>query len=156
MLTTLIFVNLERPFRRKYQPPYTLLYNVILNTCGATRNPEFPRTGPDRNRSGVGEHFKEYFWIGSGRGILFRGRSGSGILFRAGPGRGIFTGVWDISPGISGINLPFTEEVEWLLSLKSTLFDIITSFICVYYNFIHVFIVVWNFGIFGSVRVETC
>ena len=48
------------------------------------------RTGPDRNLSGVGEHFKEYFRVGSGRGILFRVGPGRGILFRVGPGRGIF------------------------------------------------------------------
>ena len=28
-----------------------------IKTCGATQNSEFPQTGPDRNRSGVGEHF---------------------------------------------------------------------------------------------------
>ena len=76
-------------------------------------------TGPDRNRSGVGEHFKE-FRVGLGRGILFR----------VGPGRGIFfTGVWDIFSWDFGDKLAFhsqTEEVEWLLSLISTLFDVIT------------------------------
>ena len=40
------------------------------------------RTGPDRNRSGVGEHFKEYFRVGSGRGILFRVGPGRGIFYR--------------------------------------------------------------------------
>ena len=46
------------------------------------RNPEFPRTGPGRNRSGVGEHFKEYFWVGSGSGILFQVGQGRGICYR--------------------------------------------------------------------------
>ena len=71
------------------------------------------RTGPDRNRSGVGEHFKEYFRVGSGRGILFRVGSGRGILFRVGPGRGIFLpGYETFSPGISGINLPFIPKLR--------------------------------------------
>ena len=71
------------------------------------------RTGPDRNRSGVGEHFKEYFWVGSGRGILFRVGPGRGILFRVGPGRGIFLpGYETFSPGISGINLPFIPKLR--------------------------------------------
>ena len=63
------------------------------------------RTGPDRNRSGVGEHFKEYFRVGSGRGILFW----------VGPGRGIFLpGYETFSPGISGINLPFLpKQRKW-------------------------------------------
>ena len=61
------------------------------------------RTGPDRNRSGVGEHFKEYFRVGSGRGILFR----------VGQGRGIFLpGYEAFSPGISGINLPFIPKLR--------------------------------------------
>ena len=50
-----------------------------LKTCGATRNPEFP--GPNRNRSGVEEHFEEYFRVGVGRGIKFRVGSGRGIFF---------------------------------------------------------------------------
>ena len=71
------------------------------------------RTGPDRNRSGVGEHFKEYFRVGSGRGILFRVGPGRGILFRVGPGRGIFLpGYETFSPGISGINLPFIPKLR--------------------------------------------
>ena len=71
------------------------------------------RTGPDRNRSGVGEHFKEYFRVGSGRGILFRVGPGRGILFRVGPGRGIFLPRYEtFSPGISGINLPFIPKLR--------------------------------------------
>ena len=63
------------------------------------------RTGPDRNRSGVGEHFKEYFRVGSGRGIFFR----------VGPGRGIFLpGYETFFPGILGINLPFLpKQRKW-------------------------------------------
>ena len=34
------------------------------------------RTVPNRNQSGVGEHFKEYFRVGLGWGILFRVCSG--------------------------------------------------------------------------------
>ena len=61
------------------------------------------RTGPDRNRSGVGEYFKEYFRVGSSRGILFRVGSGRGILFRVVPGRGIFNrGVRHFLPGFRG------------------------------------------------------
>ena len=53
------------------------------------------RTGPDRNRSRVGEHFKEYFRVGPGRGIFL-------------PGYETF------SPGISGINLPFLpKQRKW-------------------------------------------
>ena len=85
----------------------------VLKTCEATRNPEFRRIGPDRNRSGVGEHFKEYFRVGSGQGILFRVSPGRGILFRVGPGRGIFLpGYETFSPGILGINLPFIPKLR--------------------------------------------
>ena len=55
-----------------------------LKTCRATRNPEFPRTGPDRTETGPGSEniLKNIF--GSGRGILFRVGPGRGILFRIG------------------------------------------------------------------------
>ena len=56
------------------------------------------RTGLDRNRSGVGEHFKEYFRVRAGRGILFR------VFFL--PGYGTF------SPGILAINLPFIPKLR--------------------------------------------
>ena len=104
----------------KYPELIVIPIPLELKTCGATRNPEFPRTGPDRNRSGVGEHFKEYFRVGSGNFIW--GRSGSGYFF--------FTGAWNIFSRDFGEKLAFhsqTEEVEWLLSLISTLFDVITS-----------------------------
>ena len=88
----------------------------LVKSCGVTRNPEFPRTGPDRNQSGVREHFKEYFRVGSGRvgsgrGILFQVGPGRGILFRVGPGRGIFLlGYETFSPRILGINLPIIPK----------------------------------------------
>ena len=101
-----------------------------LRPAGQPETPSFP--GPDRNRSGVGEHFKEYFRVGSGRVILFRVGPGRGILFRVGPGRGIFfTGVYDIFSRDFGDKLAYhsqTEEFKWLLSLISTLFDVMTSF----------------------------
>ena len=82
-----------------------------LKTCRATRNPEFPRTGPDRTETGPGNILKNIF--GSGRGILFRVGPGRGILFRVGPGRGIFLqGYETFSPGISGINLPFIPKLR--------------------------------------------
>ena len=60
--------------------------NNKLKTCGATRNPEFPRTRPDRTEtsSGSGNIFKEYFRVGSGLGILFRIGRGRGrpIFYR--------------------------------------------------------------------------
>ena len=84
------------------------------------KNPSF--RGLDQNRYGdLGTFLK-----------IFSDRVESGDSFRVGPGRGIFSGVWDIFPGISGINLRLnethashsqTEQVEWLLSLNSTLYD---------------------------------
>ena len=81
----------------------------MLKTCGATRNPEFPRTGPDRTETGPGSGniFKNIF--GSGRV-----GSGRGILFRVGPGRGIFyRGMGHFLPGFRGyINLPFIPKLR--------------------------------------------
>ena len=75
-------------------------------------NPK-PRVSPDRAETGPGSGniFKNIFV------------SGRGILFRVGPGRGIF---------YRGMRhfLAFhsqTVEEEWLLSLISTLCDVITS-----------------------------
>ena len=76
---------------------------ATLKTCGATRNPDFPRTGPDRTEtgSGSGNILKNIF--GSGRGILFR----------VGPGRGNFLpGYETFSPGFSGINLSFIPKLR--------------------------------------------
>ena len=90
--------------------------------AGQPETPSFP--GPDWSETGPGSgnSFKNIF--GSGRGILFRD----------GPGRDIFfTGVWDIFSRDFGVNLPFIPK---LLSLISTLFDVITSlqgiFTCTY------------------------
>ena len=59
-----------------------------LKTCGATQNPKFDRTGLDRNRSRVREHFREYFQVGSGRvGEFYFGSVRVGVFF---------TGVQDI------------------------------------------------------------
>ena len=93
-----------------------------LKTCGATRNPEFPRTGPDRTETGPGSgnSFKNFF--GSDRVGEF--------YFGSVRVRVFFTGVWDIFSRDFGDKLAFhsqTEKVEWLLSLISTLFDVITS-----------------------------
>ena len=70
-----------------------------LKTCGATRNPEFPRTGPDRTETGPGSGniLKNIF--GSGRvGEFYFGSVRVGAFL---PGYETF------SPGFSGINLPF-------------------------------------------------
>ena len=94
-----------------------------VKTCGTTRNPEFPRTRPDRTQS-------------EGRGTflrIFSGRVGNYISGQS--ESGIFTEVWDIFFffRISEINLNLnwkhvfhsqTDQVEWLLSLISTLYDV--------------------------------
>ena len=88
---------------------------ILLKTCGATRNPEFPRTGPDRTETGPGSGniFKNIF--GSGRvGEYYFGSVRVGVFL---------TRVWDIFSRDFGDKLEFhsqTEEVEWLLSLIST------------------------------------
>ena len=83
-----------------------------LKTCGATRNPEFPRTGPDRTETGPGSGniFKNIF----GSGHFISGRSGSGnfILGRSGSGYFFYLGVKHFSLGISGINLPFIPKLR--------------------------------------------
>ena len=92
-----------------------------VKTCGATRNPEFPRTGPDRTETGPGSGniFKNIF--GSSRvGEFYFGSVRVGVFF---------TGAWDIFSRDFGDKLAFhsqTVEVEWLLSLITTLFDVIT------------------------------
>ena len=65
--------------------------------------PEFSWTGPDRNQSRVGEHFKEYFWVGSRNFIL--GRSGSGYSL---PEYETFF------PGISGVNLNLNKNMPFI------------------------------------------
>ena len=93
------------------------------STCVGSKdlrgNPK-PRVSPDRTTDqtetgpGSGNILKNIF--GSGRGMLFR----VGVFF---------TGVWDIFSWDFGNKLAFpsqTEKVEWLLSLISTVFDVIT------------------------------
>ena len=66
-----------------------------IKTCGAIQNPEFPQTGLDQNRPGVGEHFKNIFrsgrrilfWVGQGRDIFNRG-----VLLSDGGTRHLFPG----------------------------------------------------------------
>ena len=103
-----------------------------LKTCGATQNPEFPRTRPywtgPKPVRGRGTFLRIFLGrVGSGRGVLFRVGLGRGILFRVGV---FFTRIWDIFSRDFGHKLTFhsqTEEVDWLLSLRSMLFDVITS-----------------------------
>ena len=73
------------------------------------------RTGPDRNRSGVGEHFKEYFRVGSGRvGEFYFGsiRVGEFYLGSVRVGVSFLPGYETFSPGILGINLPFIPKLR--------------------------------------------
>ena len=72
-------------------------------------------TGPDRNRSGVREHFKEYFRVGSGRGILFR----------VGPGRGIFYRGMRHFPVISGITWILHYKRRWYVFLFTDSHDVL-------------------------------
>ena len=104
----------------------------ILKTCGATRNPEFPWTGPDRSETGPGSGniFKNIF--GSGRvGEFYFWSVRVGEFYFGSVRSGYFlTGVGNIFSRDFGDKLAFysqTVEVEWLLSLISTLFDVITS-----------------------------
>ena len=56
-----------------------------IKTCGATLNPEFPRTGPDRTETGPGSgnSFKNIF--GSGRvGEFYFGSVRVGVFFYRG------------------------------------------------------------------------
>ena len=89
----------------------------ILKTCGATRNPEFPRTGPDRTETGPGSGniFKNIF--GSGRVGEFYFGSVRVEEFYFGSVRVVvffLPGYETFSPGISGINLPFIpKQRKW-------------------------------------------
>ena len=80
------------------------------------------RTGPDWTETGPGSGniFKNLF--GSSRvGEFYFGSVRVGVFF---------TGAWDIFSQDFGDKLAFhsqTVEVEWLLSLISSLFDVITS-----------------------------
>ena len=81
------------------------LCKCALKTCGATRNPEFPRTRPDRTETGPGSGniFKNIF--GSGRvGEFYFGSVRVGVFF--------FPGYETFSPGISRINLPFIPKLR--------------------------------------------
>ena len=113
-----------------------------LMTCGATRNPEFPRTGPDRTETGpgsgnilmniFGSSRVGEFYFGSVRvGEFYFGSVRVGEFYFGSVRVGVFfTGAWDIFSRDFGDKLAFhfqTVEVEWLLSLISTLFDVITS-----------------------------
>ena len=120
------YINVRRysdQFCKNYHiHTHTTYTYYILKTCGATRNPEFPRTGPDRTETGPGSGniFKNIF--GSGRvGEFYFGSVRVGVFL---------TGVWDIFSQDFGDKLDFysqNEEVEWLLSMISALFDVITS-----------------------------
>ena len=54
-------------------------FQCQAKTWGATRNPEFPRTGPDQNRSEVGNIFKNIFRPGRVRNFI-SDRSGLGYF----------------------------------------------------------------------------
>ena len=116
-----------------------LFLNIVnrLKICGATRNPEFPRTGPDRTETGPGSGniLKNIFE--SGRvGEFYFGSVRVGEFYFGWVRVGVFfTGVWDVFSWDFGDKLAFhfqTEEVEWLLSLISTLFDVITLLKCIF------------------------
>ena len=81
--------------------------NMTVVCCKDLRGNPKPQVSPDWTEKPVrgGEHFKEYFRVGSGWGILFR----------VGLGRGIFLpGYETFSLGISGINLPFIpKQRKW-------------------------------------------
>ena len=115
-----------------------------LKTCGATRNPEFPRTGPDRTETGLGSGniFKNIF--GPGRvGEFYFGSVRVGEFYFGSVRVGVFfTGVWDIFSRDLGDKLPFHSQTEEVAVI------ILDKHIVWCYNFIaghiHVFIVVWN------------
>ena len=98
-----------------------VIYNINfitwykLKTCGATQNPEFPKTGPDRTGPKPVRGRGTFLRIFSGRvGEYYFGSVRVGVFF---------TRVWDIFSRDFGDKLAFhsqTEEVEWLLSLIST------------------------------------
>ena len=76
-----------RNYRYSFEIAYEISYyaNDIKDLWGNPKPRVSPDlTGPDRNLSGVGEHFKEYFSgrVGPGRGSLFRVGPGRGIFYR--------------------------------------------------------------------------
>ena len=86
-----------------------------LKTCGATRNPEFPRTGPDRTETGPGSGniLKNIF--GSGRvGEFYFGsvRVGESDFGSVRVRVFFLPGYETFSPGFSGINLPFIPKLK--------------------------------------------
>ena len=94
-------------------------------------NPK-PRVSPDRTKTGPGSGniFKNIF--GSSRvGEFYFGSVRVGEFYFGSVRVGVFfTGAWDIFSQDFGDKLAFhsqTVEVEWLLSLISMLFDVITS-----------------------------
>ena len=122
------------------------LWSFVVKTCGATRNPEFPRTGLDRTETGPGSGniLKNIFGpgrVGSGNFILGRSGSGNFISGRSGSGY-FFTGVWDIFSRDFGDKLPFHSQTEEVVVI------ILDKHVVWCYNFIaghiHMFIVVWN------------
>ena len=89
-------------------------------------NPK-PRLSPDWTETGPGSGNILKNICGSGRGILFR----VGQFYFGSVRVGVFfTRVLDIFCRDFGDKLAFhsqNEEIEWLLSLMSTYFDVITS-----------------------------
>ena len=113
-----------------------------LKTCGATRNPAFPRTGPKPVR-GRGT-FLRIFSGRFGSGNFISGRSGSGNFISDQSGSGYcFTGAWDIFSRDFGDKLAF-----YFPNCGSKMVIILDKNVVWCYNFIaghiHVFIVVWN------------
>ena len=74
-----------------------LISLLVVKTCRATRNPEFPRTGPDRTGPKPVRGRGTFLRIFSGRlgsGNFISGRSGSGNFISGRSGSGyFFTGV---------------------------------------------------------------
>ena len=103
----------------------------LLHTKDLRGNPK-PRVSPDRTETGPGSRniFKNIF--GSSRvGEFYFGSVRVGKFYFGSVHVGVFfTGAWDIFSRDFGNKLAFhskTVEVKWLLSLISTLFDVITS-----------------------------
>ena len=73
--------------------PNSSLHTLGLKTCGATRNPEFPRTGPDRTGPKPVRGRGIFLRIFSGRvesGNFISGRFGSGNFISGRSGSGCF------------------------------------------------------------------
>ena len=109
-----------------------LLDTLQLKTCGATRNPEFPRTGSDRTETGPGSGniFKNIF--GPGRvGEFYFGSVRVGEFYFGSVRVGVFfTGVWDIFSRDFGDKLPFHSQTEEVAVI------ILDKHVVLCYNFI--------------------